>query len=556
MPRNIFCLSIILIFYITLGYASNDNLNANQLLKSRIQGHTTIQCNHAQDCSDNASMHIFYNQRDYKPAWTESHDLTTAGDSAINLLSTAYLEGLNPNDYHTVSIQHLLQQLAKSQTAQDQVNILVNLDLSISDGLLLYMHDLYYSKINIKKMYPDWTNIQVPINLVHKLQLSVVNPQQIVNTLEPRFADYNKLKSQLLQYQQILSNTNWPIIPNGATLKVGMRDSRIKLIRQRLSISGELAKGNIDSRYFDTNLENAVITFQENNGIFDDGIVNQETLDAMNIPIKKLIQLIELNMDRIRLLPNNLGASFLLINLPAYSLDVIQNHHRFLTMDVAVGGMTHPSCILNSQIQYLVLNPYWNIPQSIAESEIWAAIKQNPNYFNLKHIQMFQSDSHGIHIIDSNKFNWHKMTKHEFNRYRYRQSPGELNALGKVKFFFQNTCGIYLHDTNESQVFEEYNRAFSHGCIRISQPLNLTTFILNSQKQWSIDKVASMFKNDINRNVKLVMPYQLYIVYQTAFVDRNNILQFRPDIYHLDDLSHYNGFIPAIQTDTPEPDDE
>ena len=139
------------------------------------------------------------------------------------------------------------------------------------------------------------------------------------------------------------------------------------------------------------------------------------------------------------------------------------------------------------------------------------------------------------------------MTAKEFNSYRYRQSPGEQNALGKVKFIFPNSCGIYLHDSNERDLFDIYQRDFSHGCIRVSQPLNLTTYVLNSQKQWSASKVNDMFQNDVNKTVQLVKPFNVYITYFTAFVSDDDFVEFRTDIYGFDkriDIANYQAFMP------------
>ena len=186
----------------------------------------------------------------------------------------------------------------------------------------------------------------------------------------------------------------------------------------------------------------------------------------------------------------------------------------------------------------MVLNPYWEIPPSIAESEIWVSVKRNNKYLQDKHIQVLKLDkSHQYKIVDASKINWMTLTPREFDSYRYRQLPGSDNALGKVKFIFSNSCGIYLHDSNESVVFTAYARAFSHGCVRIAEPLNLSTYALHTEKDWSGAKIAAAFAHDIDRTVMLPKPLPLYFIYLTSWVNDDGWVQFRPDIYHLDHVT-------------------
>lgn len=514
------------------------------IIKERIAPGGKLLCAPKLPCAASGTLATFYKQRHFNPAWIEDEALSQAGKQIVEMLRTAYADGLDPRNYHTRQINSLLSQL---NTSDDKGAILANLDMTVSDGFLLYLNNIYYGTLDTKKVYPYWTGVKKPIDLVKQLDLAIVDPQKTVEDLMPTYPGYAKLKDKLAEYQEVEANGGWQTIPDGDTLAIGDKGDRVKALQQRLIISGEYtgaAKGK-----FDDALQKAVMQFQENNGLYDDGIVESDTLAALNISTKMRIRLIELNLDKMRMLPQDMSKDFLFVNLPSYTLNVVHDGKQFLNMDVAVGGGQHPSCVLNSKIQYLVLNPYWNIPAQIAESEIWASVKKDPDYLRTKHVQVLKKNSNGDYKeINVDDFNWNKMSARQFNSYRYRQAPCEENALGKVKFIFPNACGIYLHSTNESELFDVYARDFSHGCIRVNQPLNLTTFILNSQKQWSSKKVADMYDNDINKTVQLVRPFNLYIMYLTAFVDDDGWAQFRRDIYHFDKLSNYNGFMPKKVT--------
>ena len=224
-------------------------------------------------------------------------------------------------------------------------------------------------------------------------------------------------------------------------------------------------------------------------------------------------------------------------------------------MDVAVGGKEHPSCVLVSQINTVVVNPYWSLPTSIAATELWPELKKDKNYLNKKHIQVLQKDSNGNYVeIKANKINWTQLTEKEFNSFRYRQDPGIDNSLGKVKFMFANPCQIYLHDTNESEVFDIYRRDFSHGCIRVSQPRTLADYILTEESNWDLDKVAATFKQEQSKSINLTKPLNIYIVYFTSWVSNDDWVQFRYDIYNYDKESKYPVYLPKRKTIETEDD--
>jgi murein L,D-transpeptidase YcbB/YkuD len=502
-------------------------------------------------CKNANTLKEFYKKNNYTLKWFKDGKLTSSAQNLIATLNTAYTDGLNPKNYHTKQINSLIKVLDSDEENSNKVT--VSLELTLSDAFLIYSNDLYYGMLNVKKVYPDWIIVKKPIDNIKELESATSDSELTIKDLTPIYPGYAKLKDKLQDYQEIYASGGFIKVPESGTMELGDKGDNVKALRNRLFMSGEL--NTEGGNKFDDELQKAVMQFQLNNGLFDDGVVESDTLVELNVSAKSRIRQIELNMDKMRLLPMDLKADYVLVNLPGYYLKVVHDGKDVLTMDIAVGGSEHPSCVLNSKIDHLVLNPYWNIPAQIAESEIWTSILKNPNYLNDKHVQVLKKQNGEYKVIDPKGFNWSKMTRKEFNSYRYRQSPGEQNALGKVKFYFPNNCGIYLHDSNERDLFDIYQRDFSHGCIRVSQPLNLSTYVLNSQKQWSAHKVNDMFQNDINKTVQLVKPFNVYITYLTSFVSDDDFIQFRHDIYGFDkkaNMANYSGFMPkkvAIETE-------
>jgi murein L,D-transpeptidase YcbB/YkuD len=522
------------VFIFNTAIAATPNLSETSLIKYSLQKKEKF-CTMQLICQARVNVEEFYQLRKFTPAWTNTDYLSDLGQKAVQTLTNAYQNGLNPNKYHINEINNLLAQLNSDNTPDNQIDgLLASLDITITDGLALYERDVYYGTLDTKKIFPYWVNNKKPINLTQELVNATEDPDATIKNLEPKFPGYAKLQKFLIEYQGIARDGGFPLVPESNTLSIGDKGDVVKALQERLLVSGELPAINKPGK-FDSNLQQAVIQFQDNNGLYDDGVVESQTLKALNTSVDDRIKLIELNLDKMRLLPQNLGPDYLFVNLPSFSLNVVHNGKKFINMEVAVGGVEHPSCVLNSQIQYLVLNPYWNIPAHIAQDEIWVSVKKNKDYLKQKHVQVLKKNNHGDYVpINVDKFNWNTISVKEFNSYRFRQEPSDENALGKVKFMFPNQCGMYLHSTNESELFDAYQRDFSHGCVRVNQPLNLTTFILNIQKQWSSAKVSNMYQKDFNKTIHLVKPFNLYLFYLTALDNDSGWVQFRKDIYDLD----------------------
>jgi len=533
------------LLYTTPSFSESNITNVATTIKSHLNNKQT--CSDKLRCSSNLTIQ-FYKKNGYHPVWVKDGKPTDTALKMVDIINNSYLDGLAPENYHSVQLTRLLNKI-KSTDDDIQTNKLqANFDTTLTDAFFLYAHDLHYGILSPNKVFKYWTITPKAINMVALLQDINKNDnlESAIQEITPKYTGYTKLKAKMNEYQQVAINTGgWQPIDDGETMKLGEKSDRVYQLQQRLLMSGELSE--IDKKgKFTEDVEKAVTLFQQNNGLYDDGEVDDDTLTALNIPITKRIQLMEMNLDKMRWLPENMGEQYIMVNLPEYSLRAVKDNQVQLTMDVAVGGAEHPSCVLSSKINNVVLNPYWNLPTSIAGAELWPKLKTDKNFLAKKHYVVLQVDSSGTprEIANPEQINWKNMTEKEFNRYRFRQDPGKDNSLGKVKFLFANPCQIYLHDTNESEVFDIYKRDFSHGCIRVGEPRKLSYYILTQQDGWSKRRINSFYKDGKSQSVALATPINLYLTYFTSWVSDDDWTQFRTDIYKLDKPAKYKVYLP------------
>lgn len=506
-------------------------------------------------CSDNlrcSSLYTkqFYQKESGEPVWSQEGITLPTVDRFITILSNSYQDGLNPESYHLEVIKKLksdLNAIPIADASEERVTILADLDTTLTDAFFIYASNLAYGKINNKEVYPNWIITKRSVDLMSKFnEAHSGNIQDVLDSLSPHYPEYMKLKEKLAKYQRITMDGGWPMVEAGPKLQIGDHGKRVNELQRRLLVTGELDKIHKKGT-FDQSLKEALIKFQMSHGLKGDGIAGAGTVQALSVSAKMRTQQIELNMDRLRWLPSDLGRRYILVNIPDYSLTVMENGKKVMTMPVIVGkdeGLQ--SCVLSSKINYLEFNPYWYIPKSIAVKDILPKLKKNPNYLNEKDIQVFTD--YGSSPLNSKEIKWSKIEPNTFI-YKLREEPGEENPLGRVKFIFPNTCGIYLHDTSNPELFKKSKRTFSHGCIRIGKPIELATYLLADKPNWAEDKILAKIETGDNKAINLTDPINIHIVYATAWVDQDNVLQFRNDVYNIDSIP-YNLALPEIGTKT------
>ena len=490
----------------------------------------------------------FYERNNYHPVWSDDKGLLPQTNAFISIIRDADKEGLNPADYHLPEIhlalseihQHKVVTASNYKTYGESLNPygLSKTDLLLTDALLKYSSHLLNGRIHPEIVDTAWMIRHREMDLTDVLR-SAIETNQIEENLKrllPENPVYSRLKDALAQYQQIAERGGWPMVPEGSKMEKGHRGDRVLALRARLTASGDLSEEYQQGEYsdlFDKNLAEAVRRFQRRHGLKPDGVVGPSTLAALNVPVQKRINQIELNMERWRWIPQNLGRRYILVNIANYELYVVEDNRTVLKMRVVVGKPYWNTPVFNAEMTYLVLNPYWNIPETIFAEEKLPKIKKDPEYFSKDNIKVLTGWSPNAEAIDPSTIDWSKVTEQNF-RYRLRQEPGPGNPLGRIKFMFPNPYHVYLHDTSQKHLFNRVDRNLSHGCIRIEKPYELAEYVLRSDPSWTPERIRKAINKGTTQSVRLPEPIPVYLLYFTAWVDDDGTVEFRDDIYQRD----------------------
>ncbi|MGW8248020.1 MAG: L,D-transpeptidase family protein [Acidiferrobacterales bacterium] len=494
---------------------------------------------------DPSQLQAFYQEHDFHPVWI-THDAPNYHAWLLRkALRSADREGLDPTAYRLPAIER--------QWTETSLDSQVKLELLLSDAYMRYSRQLRAGRLNPADIDPDW-HIQ-PKNKTSAplawLTMDADDFDRALDTLPPPQPGYQRLRKALAHYRQIKHDGGWPTLGPGPALKLGAYDRRVALLRIRLMAEGDLKSGafeNLDS--YNLPVRDAVERFQQRHGIKPDGVVGPVTRAAMNIPVERRIEEIKLNMERWRWLPRQLGDRYVMVNTAGYTLDVVDHDRTALSMRVITGQKDKTTPVLAARLSVVQLNPYWRVPDEIAAEELLPKQQQNPNYLAEHHYRVFDRWGEGAKELDPGKINWRKYNKDNFP-YKLRQDPGPHNALGLIKFIFQNKLAIYLHDTPQRQLFAKTDRAFSHGCVRVQQPMSLALNLLQDQPQWDREFINENIESGATVDVRLTQQVPIYLVYWTAWVGDDGQTNFRADVYERDRLAEQNGHSGTDAPKTP-----
>lgn len=349
----------------------------------------------------------------------------------------------------------------------------------------------------------------------------------------PTFAGTDGLAAARADLLALQAIGGWPELAAGPTLTRGATDStRVPALRRRLVASSDLAPAHLEGAYFDQALADALRRFQRRHGLEPDGAVGRATASALAVPIAQRLEQIDTNLARRRALPASLGARFIWVNLPAFELELVEDGERRLAMKVVVGKPRTPSPQLSAQATHYQLNPYWNVPGSIATGELAPREASSPGHLAQRRIRVFR-DYGGEGEIAAESVDWNAVARGE-ERVFLRQEPGPGNSLGQLALQMPNSANVCLHDTPERAPFLRTQRALSHGCIRLANPFDLAAALLRDDPVWSRERLAAAIERGEQRDIGLPAPVPVHLVYWTAWIDAMGTLQFRDDIYDLD----------------------
>lgn len=448
----------------------------------------------------------FYNTRNYQYAWFTGNGLTEQARGFWNLHDYVTTYG---ND--TALKDKDLQKKMESLVMQEKLSVGASDKAMLNTELKLTEHFIRYMLGNYEKGYVKRKEMErfIPRKKEDPLYLadSLINKKHKDDKYFEDVNDmYGALKDQLKLYHDIVKNGGWPTVPAAKTsYKKGSSSPAIAVIKRRLRISGDL-QGNDTSQVFNDTLEMAVKNFQERHGYTADGVIGANVIKEMNVPALIRLEQILLNMERMRWTPIHHEGNLMVVNIPEFILHIYEGKKEVIAMPVVVGKDGNNTMMFNGDLSTVVFSPYWNIPPSIAKNEIEPAIARNPNYLASQNMESTPDGG-------------------------YRQRPGPGNALGQVKFLFPNSFNIYLHDTPSKSLFSRDKRAFSHGCIRVSDPEWLANYVLRKQPEWTPDKINAAMNAGSEKQVKVKDPIPVIITYYTAWVDDRGRVNFRDDIY-------------------------
>lgn len=468
--------------------------------------------------NERAAVENFYKDRNYAPLWTEGGALTARAKSVIARLKDAGSEGLNPADYPTPDF-----------AAATTPDALSEAELRLTESMLDYARHaqsgrMHWSRVAADILYPDHPvdPVEVLINVSTAKDASAA-----LAGYNPPHKGYQALKAKLAELRGTKEDLSKQIA-EGETLKfvkpakkgpapVVMEDARVPMLRAKLNITE-----NADGTQYDAKVAEAVRKFQASNDIKPTGILDNATVRALNGPKSdRQIDIVRVNLERWRWLPRELGAAnlgnaYVMLNVPDFTLKVMQNDAQVWTTRVVTGKPgNHATPMLTETMKFITVNPTWNVPPSIIYNEYLPALQQDPTVLQRMGLKMERARDGSVRIS---------------------QPPGEANALGRIRFNFPNKFLVYQHDTPDKHLFAKEERAFSHGCMRVQYPDQYAATLLGialPKDNYTAEKIKSMYgKGEVNINFPTAIPVN--ITYQTAFVDDAGHLQFRKDIYGRD----------------------
>ncbi len=490
-----------------------------------------------------AVMH-FYRRRDFQPAWIGHGGPLPQLEILLRTIDRATANGLREKDYavwnfdaamvHDVRFTDEIERLSDRDLAA--------LDAALTDVMLRYAANLAHGRVRPEELPPSFAGDEtastrdLPGELADAMNKGQL--ESFIQGLSPRHRQYRTLKATLRRYRQIHADGGWPQIGEGrgsknAQLKLGDTGTRVKALHRRLAITGDLQDDpSLPDDRFDPPLEAALKRFQRRHGLNPDGVVGRRTLEALDIPVEVRMLQLMLNMERWRWYPEDPGASYLMVNIPAFELRLVQDRIETLSMRVIVGREKRPTPVLSSRLTYLEVNPYWNVPQKIARKDLLPKIQADPEFLVRQKIQVFDSWQEDAPALDPLSIDWAGVSEDHFP-YRLRQEPADRNALGRIKFMFPNAQSVYIHDTPGKALFNKASRPFSSGCVRVEDPNALAVQLLKDQ-HWTPRRLEKYSQTHQNSAIALETPLPVYLVYFTAWTDAQGRIHFGDDIYNHD----------------------
>ena len=465
-----------------------------------------------------------YERRGYTPVW----DNPQAVRQLIETLEHVENDGLISNDYHLP----VILKLQANNLVGDPATA-AGLDLLMTDALIRLGYHLLVGKVDAEELDTNWNmtttigDLDTMLSLAESIESARI--PQLIDQLRPDHAYYAYLQQGLMRYRTIRDQGGWQSVPNGPSLKSGMVDVRIPMIRERLRVTGELSFAETASDIYDETLTGAVKQFQQHHGLTTDGVIGPATVAAMNVPVQARIDQIKVNLERARWVLHDLPEDMVVTDIAGFEVSYRRGGKIVWSTLAQVGTPYRKTPVFRDQISYLEVNPTWTVPPTILQKDILPQLAKDQSYLQQRDMQVLTHDGK---YVDPTTVDWSQFPQKRFP-YLLRQNPGPNNALGRIKFMFPNKHLVYLHDTPSRKLFERDQRAFSSGCIRVMNPFELAELLLDDP-QWTQSRIEEVVTSKQTTRINLAKPVTVILMYWTVNITDDGGMMFKADVYDRD----------------------
>lgn len=483
---------------------------------------------------------VFYRANENKRAWLKKGRPDKMYKAFVEEVKQSSDFGFRPEDYRIEELTKDVEALYdnRKRTSED----ISELDIRITASFFLFTTHLLEGRVRYPGAREFLWEKGMPLENDIALLLEMESGSDLrkkIEALHPANPQYARLQDAFKEYRKMAPADTLPPISESLSVKPQGRDSALLLVRKKLKLLGYNLSPANDPTVLDEELKRTLMEFQEDNGLESDGNLGKQTLQALNVPIGRKIELMALNLERLRWHPRvKREGDVIVVNVPEYILRLYKNEKEKMKMRVILGAGYTPTPIFHDTLKYIVFSPTWTVPQSIFVEEFLPKLVEDPAHFSTERFLFYKKGD----PIDPYEEEWDDKEL-DPTLYRVVENPGEQNSLGKIKFIMPNDHAIYLHDTPADGLFERNARALSHGCIRLEKPEELAEYLLSDQKEWDMHNIKEAMSADEPQQVNLTDPVPVFIVYRTSWVGDNDRVNFRHDIYG-HDRRHLNNLPP------------
>ncbi len=479
--------------------------------------------------------------------WLDASDRPTqSAREALRLLADAATDGLDSRDYRAAELAGRAVTLiavagasaSPSPTAfSSQAMAAGAFAADLDAAMLSFLHDLRFGRVDPHGLgFRITRSADAAPDLAALLYKAAAEQRlaQAVADMRPRLPQYGRLRTALARYRALVADTTPDTVPATATLKPGAAFDGATALRRRLVALGDLpADAPPSAGRYDTTLAEGVRRFQSRHGLAADGVIGRSTWAALNVPLEQRVRQLELALERLRWLPDPTARPFVGVNIPMFRLwawDPATPATAPIDMNVVVGrALNTQTPVLGEEMRYLEFRPYWNVPRSIVHNEILPKLARDPTYLQRNDMEIVRGGGDDARPVAASGANLELLRQGVL---RVRQRPGPKNSLGLVKFIFPNDANVYLHGTPATQLFGNPRRDFSHGCVRVEDPVTLAQWVLRDQPRWTRERIEAAMAGPAPVRVDLLRPLPVILFYVTAMVmPADQALHFAPDIY-------------------------